>query len=416
MARVLVIGGGSELQPQLRQVATRIPIPLETVVICRASSLPHVQKPGENQALVVLNDACRTDQWLRAARLLHADWPIDTVASFADLDQDRAAAIAADLELPFHTPDTVRVVHDKLAMRARLNESGLEKVPFAAIDSLDGLERFCAEAGLPVIVKPSQGWASSGIGVIREPTQLAQAYRRAVEAEPPLIGRSRPMAERYYEGREFSVEVITHAGRHYVFAVTEKFSDEQTLVELGHVVPARLRPGEQALLVEHVGATLTALGIHTGPTHTEILLGAEGPIVIETHLRDAGDEIPRLVEDATGVDLAELFLRQVLGVDIGARPELLERRTGPAYQASGSIAYLAPERHGTLARIDGWDAVRARPGVQDAQQLVPDGARLQGLTDSFARLGYVRVRADTSTEAVTRAQDAVAGLKVQLQE
>jgi biotin carboxylase len=416
MVRLLIIGGGSELQPQLRQVATRIPIPLQTAVICRAATLPHVQKPGENQALVVLNDACHTDQWLRAARLLHAEWPIAAVVSFADLDQDRAAAIAADLELPFHAPETVRVVHDKLAMRARLNECGLEKVPFGPIDSLEDLERFCADVGLPVIVKPSRGWASSGIGVIREPAELAGAYRRVAQAEPPLFGRSRPMAERYYQGREFSVEVITHAGRHHVFAITEKFSDEQTKVELGHVVPARLHPGEQALLVKHVGAALTALDIRTGPTHTEILLGAEGPVVIETHLRDAGDEIPRLVEDATGVNLAELFLRQVLGVDIGTRPELLDRRTGPKYHAGGSIAYLAPESHGTLARIDGWDAVRSRPGVQDAQQLVPDGTPLHGLTDSFARLGYVRVRAETSAEAVLLARDAVAGLKVQLQE
>jgi biotin carboxylase len=416
MARVLVIGGGSELQPRLRRVAARMSAPVETVVMCRASSLPHVQKPSENRAVIVLSDNCPTGQWLRAARALHAEWRIETVASFADLDQDRAAVIAAELELPFHAPQTVRVVHDKLEMRTRLNESGLELVPFAAVSSLADLEQFCDSAGLPVIVKPSRGWASSGIGVIRSPGEMAGAYRRAVEADAPLFGPSPPMAERYYQGREFSVEVITHAGRHHVFAITEKFSDERTKVELGHVVPARLQPGEQAVLVEHVGAALTALGIRSGPTHTEVLLGREGPVVIETHLRDAGDEIPRLVEDATGVDMAELFLRQLLGVDIGALPELLDRREGPSYRGSGAIRYLAPPDHATLAGIDGWDAVRGMPGVQAAEQLVPDGTRLRGLADSFSRLGYVRVRADDSEEAVARARDALAMLKVRLRE
>jgi biotin carboxylase len=210
------------------------------------------------------------------------------------------------------------------------------------------------------------------------------------------------------------VEAITHTGRHHVFAITEKFSDERTKVELGHVVPARLGPGEQALLVEHVGAALTTLGIRSGPTHTEVLLCPEGPVVIETHLRDAGDEIPRLVRDATGVDMAELFLRQVLGVDIGALPDFLDRREGPSYRGSGAIRYLPPCAHGTLAGIDGWDAVRGLPGVRDARQLLPDGTRLHGLADSFSRLGYVRVRADDAEQAVARARDAVATLKVRL--
>jgi biotin carboxylase len=416
MHRLLIVGGGSELQPQLRQVSARIGAQVETVVICRSSSLPHVQKPSENRAMVVLNDTCPTKQWLHAARALHAEWRIDTIASFADLDQDRAAAIAADLELSFHAPETVRVVHDKLEMRARLNRSGLENVPFGAVSSLADLERFCRTAGLPVVVKPSHGWASSGIGVIRCPEETAPAYRRAIEADPPLVGPSPPMAERYFQGREFSVEVITHAGRHHVFAITEKFSDQETRVELGHVVPARIDPDEQALLVEHVGAALTALGIRTGPTHTEVLLSPEGPVVIETHLRDAADEIPRLVEDATGVDMAELFLRQVLGVDIGALPGLLGRRQGPIYHGSGAIRYLATDERGTLARIDGWDAVRAMAGVQDAQQLMPDGNRLHGLADSFSRLGYVRVRADDSEEAMARARDALDILKVRLRD
>lgn len=414
MTRVLVIGGGSELQPQLRRVAARIGAGVETAVICRASSLPHVHEPQDNRALVMLHDACSTEQWLRAARALHEHWRVDTVASFADPDQERAAAIAVELDVSFHAPKTVRAIHDKLEMRARLNASGLEQVPFSAVASPADLERFCTHAGLPVIVKPSRGWASSGIGVIRWPEDMPGVHRRAVEANPPLVGPSPPMAERFYQGREFSVEAVTHAGRHHVFAITEKFSDEATRVELGHVVPARLRPDQQELLVRHVCVALTALGVRTGPTHTEILLGPDGPVVIETHLRDAGDEIPRLVEDATGVDMADVFLRQVLGVDVGALPELLDRRDGPCYRASGAIRYLASDDHGTLAGIDGWDAVRAMPGVCDAQQLVPDDTRLRGLNDSFSRLGYVRVRAEDADRAVARAVDAVAALKVRL--
>lgn len=398
------------MQPQLRRVSTDV----ETVVLCRMSSLPHVQEKHDNRALVVLNDDCPTERWVRAARALRAEWGIDAVASFADLDQDRAAAIAADLGLAFHPPETVRAVHDKLRMRACLNDSGLESVPYRAVASVDDLTRFCAEAGLPVIVKPSRGWASAGVGVVRRVEDAVEVHRRAVEANPPLFGPSPPMAERCYAGREFSIETITHGGTHHVFAITEKFSDERTKVELGHVVPARIDSDEERILVAHVRAALTALGVRSGPTHTEVILSQEGPVVVETHLRDAGDDIPRLVEDATGVDMAELFLRQVLGVDIGAMAAFQARREGPRYHASGAIRYLAPDGGGVLGGIDGWAAVRGMPGVRDAGQLVPDGARLDGLTSSFARLGYVRVRGDDADEALARAEAAVSALTVRV--
>jgi biotin carboxylase len=401
MARVLVVGGGSELQPRLRQM----PGAVATAVICRASSLPNVHEPQDNQAVVILNDACPTRAWVRAARALHEQWPIGAVASFADLDQDRAAAIAADLGLPFHSTETVRAVHDKLCMRRQLAAAGLA-VPHRAVGSAAELAAFLAEVGPPLIVKPSRGWASAGIAVVRGPGDVAAAHRRAAEADPPLFGSSPPMAERYVEGPEFSVEAVTHAGRHHVVAITEKFKDERTKVELGHLVPARLDRDDAAAITGRVAAALTALGVGYGPTHTEVILSPAGPVIVETHLRDGGDEIPVLVQDATGVELADVFLRQLLGADL---PEL-DRPT--AYTGGAAIRFLGTDAHGTLAGIDGWDTARALPGVVQARQLLPDGTVLRGLADSFARLGYVRARGADAAQALARADAALAVLAV----
>ncbi|MBJ7597430.1 MAG: carboxylate--amine ligase [Candidatus Nephthysia bennettiae] len=408
--RVLIVGGGSELQPQLRRVAAGV----ETVVLCRASSFPYVREPQENRAVVMLNDACTPAWWIGAARAIHAQWRFEALAAFADLDQDRAAAIATDLQLPFHSPETVQLVQDKVRMRARLRERGVESVPCRAIDSMEALTLFYRETGPPVILKPSRGWASTGISVVNSEENLAGAFRRTVQATPFLVGPSPPMAERCFEGREFSVEAITHRGVHHVFAVTEKFKDERTKVELGHLVPARITGREERLLIEHVRAALTALGVGFGPTHTEVILSSQGPVIVETHLRDGGDEIPRLVEDATGVDMADLFLRQVLGADIGALPEFESRREGPRYTAGGAIRYIALDCDGILERIGGWDQVRALPGVRASMQLVPDGTALDGLNSSFARLGYVRVQAADAEAALKLAREAAKGLAVRL--
>src|SRR5215472_10829211 len=99
--RILVIGGGSELQPQLR----RLEADIETVVLCRASSLPYVHEPHENQAMIVLNDESPPERWLGAARFIDSEWKVGAIASFADVDQERAAAIAAVLRHQSHTTE-----------------------------------------------------------------------------------------------------------------------------------------------------------------------------------------------------------------------------------------------------------------------------------------------------------------------
>jgi biotin carboxylase len=408
VTRFLLIGGGSDLQPRLRRMSPEF----ETVALCRAAALNWVFEPHENRAVVVLHDDTKLSGWVDAARRINDACAIDAVVAFAELDQDKAAAIAADLGLPFHSVETVEYAHDKLAMRQRLRAAGVEDMPYRQVHSLAELEAFFAEVGPPLVVKPTRGRASTGISVIRSAADLAGGFANTQTATAPRLEPSPPLAERYVEGPEYSVEAISHRGHHYVFSVTDKFKDEATKVEVGHLVPSLLPPDEARLLIEHVRTCLSALGVESGITHTEVIAGADGPVLVETHLRQAGDYIIHLVEDATGVDLTELLLQQVSGADIAAHPELVRRREAPVYRAAAAIRYLAPDLRGTLERIEGWDAVRRLDGVQAAEQLIPDGAALDGLHSSYSRLGLVRVRAADPRSAADLAERAVGMLTV----
>ncbi|MFJ8623754.1 ATP-grasp domain-containing protein [Kitasatospora sp. NPDC093550] len=389
---------------------------MTTVVLCRASVLQWVHRLEENEAVIVLNDAAPLEAWLAAARHLHQEWPIDTVASLAEIDQDKAAAIAEHLGIDFHSPEVVRRCHDKTTMREQLNASGVEKTPFRQVASAGELAEFYAEVGPPLLVKPSKGRASAGIAVVRSEADVERAFTTSHDARAPRLEHSLPLAERFIEGPEFSVEVVTHQGHHYVFAITEKFKDEATKVELGHVVPARIPDVDADRILAHVRACLTALGITSGITHTEVILGADGPVLVETHLRQAGDEIAELVEIATGVDITELFLRQLAGESIADREEVASRAERPHYLAAGAIRYLAPPQSGRLAGIDGLAEARALEGVQDVTQLVEDGSALSGLHSSYSRLASARVAASDADTAVRRAEEAVAVLGVRVAE
>jgi biotin carboxylase len=407
MTHILAVGGGADLQPRLRRAAPDVAM----VVLCRASVLSWVHDLHENEAVVVLRDDSPLERWLEAARAIHERWRVDQVVALAEVDPDKAAAIAADLGLPFHSPRTVERVVDKHAMRVALREAGTEDLAFRQVDSATELERFAAEAGYPLLLKPSRGRASLGISLVRGPADVAAAFERTSGVRERRLDPSPVLAERYVEGAEFSVEALTNRGVHYVFAVTEKFKDERSKVELGHLVPARLAGDQVKELTDHVRRGLTALGIESGITHTEVILAKDGPFFVETHLRPAGDEIPQLVADATGVDIAELFLQQLAGVDIGVLPEVSARAVAPHYEAAAAIRYLTPGRNGTLTGIDGLDKAAALEGVQAVARMAPDGTVVTGLNSSYDRLAWIRVRADGTERALAVAEQAIAEIR-----
>ncbi|ANA97714.1 carboxylate--amine ligase [Mycobacteroides chelonae CCUG 47445] len=406
--RLLVVGGGSELQPRLRRIAHNV----ETAVLCRASVLPWVHELGENRAVIVLNDELPVAQWIDAAKALRELWPFDNVVSFAEIDQDRAAMIAYSLGIPFHAAETITCAHDKLALRERLREAGVEDVPHVLIPDEAALYRAVEELGLPLIVKPQRGRASAGIAVVESLDDVPGAFTRAADARAPRLQPSPVLAERFIIGREYSVESLSHRGRHFVLAITGKHTDPKSKVELGHVVPAIIDGATEKAILAHTRAALTAIGVESGITHTEVIVSVDGPIIIETHLRLAGDDIPLLVQDATGIDMTELLLRQLVGEDIAAIPELRARVERPQYRSAAGIRYLVPLEDGELVGVEGWDAIEGLDGVVSVENAAEVSTQMKGLESSYSRLGHVRAQGAHSPAVEQTLDKAVASLKV----
>lgn len=153
------------------------------------------------------------------------------------------------------------------------------------------------------------------------------------------------LAEQYHEGPQFSVEAFSEAAGHVALAVTRKYSDPDNMVEPGHVLPTPLDADVEEAIEGHARRVLDALGVEFGPTHTEVVLTADGPRVIETHLRVGGDEIFNLVKDAVGVDMIDFQTRQAFGEKV--LPDIRAVLEADAEPRCEAIWYTAPEASGT---------------------------------------------------------------------
>jgi biotin carboxylase len=212
------------------------------------------------------------------------------------------------------------------------------------------------------------------------------------------------LVEEFVVGPEFSVEAITWRGMTRVVAVTDKLtSGAPHFVELGHSQPSRFGQADLDALRSTAIAAVAALGIDDAASHTEIRLGAAGPRIMESAARLGGGFInSHLVPASCGVDI----VRAAIAVALGREPDLEPR----ALQGSAIRFLTAPP--GRIESVDGLDVARSMPGVMEAVSYVSRGDEFGALRDASGRLGHVIARGATASEAVRRAESALAALHV----
>lgn len=302
-----------------------------------------------------------------------------------------AAKLNALLGYPDNPVEAVRRVVDKQLMRAHLEGTRFD-VPAALVSGTAELRRFVAAHGLPVVVKPPDGSGSAGVRVLRSGAELA------ADLPFPLL------AEAYLSGRELSVEAVSVAGRHTVVGVTEKSLFPGTQVEAGHRFPAALDRADLAGVTSFVADALTAMGIHSGLTHTEVMLASDGPMLVETHTRNGGDHIADLVHLATGFDMLDFALRQRAG---GSTAGL----STPAAVRGAAIAYVAVPP-GRVLEVSGTAAARYRPGVVDLHLPLRVGDQVRPLESSADRIGYAVATGADAAEAAARCGGVLDAVRV----
>jgi argininosuccinate lyase len=310
-----------------------------------------------------------------------------------------ASEVARSYGLPHPDPEAVRACRDKGTQRARLRDAGLPGPAFAVAASPGAAVEAAAGIGLPVVVKPVAGSGSIGVRRCADLAEVEAAARAVLEVDPAelaLPAQSGVVVEEYLTGAEYSVETLDDR----VVGVTRKhLGPEPWFVEIGHDFPARLSPEDRAAIGESAVAALRALGLAWGPAHVEIRCTATGPRVIEVNPRLAGGMLPRVVQEAHGVDLVHQTVARAAGLPVDLTPKR---------DLAASIRFLVVPDAGRLAGIDRVEEARRLPGVVEVGLTREVGQDLV-IRHSFQdRLGYVIASAPDGTRA---AQAAEAGLR-----
>ncbi|MEU8264743.1 ATP-grasp domain-containing protein [Micromonospora sp. NPDC048999] len=306
--------------------------------------------------------------------------------------------VAAELDLATNPPEAIRALNDKAAMRQLLASAGLSPVRCVEVSTADRVPDVLDRFAMPVITKPTRMAGSRGVRLVRTIEDLDE-WRRQLDR----YGYTGPvLVEEYLEGSEYSVETISVAGQHHVLGITAKqLRPPPGFVEIGHVYPAPLNTTDRLAIAEVVTALLQAADYQFGPAHTEVILTRQGPRIVESQARLAGDRIPRLVELATGMDPAVTIFRALASAPV--------EPVQPKKAAAISFFELEP---GRLLELTGLDEMRRLPFVDTVVFHHEVGDDLPEVIDNRTRHGYVIVTAPTHDDLAPRIAEARRLLRV----
>lgn len=278
--------------------------------------------------------------------LTHRSGRPAAVFSNSDHLQTSTAAVADYLGLPRKDWHTTYRAKNKAEMRSRLQALGIDTLWHATVCDAAMLDAL-AQPPFPVVVKPREGVASLQVSLARDPDELRAQCQRVWAGHP-----GRPMlVEEYIEGPLHTLETL---GDGKSMAVLGGFRVE--LSPPPHFVEheAVWQPGAPQGPAARVLEIIRAFGVGFGACHTEYVMSAQGPRLIEINYRNIGDYREFLLQDTLGIPLFETVLRLYLGEPLPAL-KLSEH--------AARIRYFVASAAGTVASaptpfVESSDAVR----------------------------------------------------------
>jgi len=332
-------------------------------------------------------------------RLASAEEIDGVIAPGIDWSVAIAARISAKLDLPHPlSVESAQLAVSKLRQRERFAEAGLPFARYAVASRGEDAAAVAAELGFPLVVKAPDRQGQRGLALARGREELEPAVEQALAASRSGLC----IIEQLEPGREATVIGFSLDGRYHALAVTDRRSASAPAfgVSLEHAWPSTLSETELEKTIEIAGRAVASLGIEQGPSYVQVIVGEQGPLVVELAARLGGGHDAELVEAALGIELNGLALAAALGETID--PQALVSR---ALVGGACTRFLiAPE--GELIAVHGAEEAGALEGVKRIRLYREPGYMLTPFRSRSDRAGSLLVLGPDRERAVERAREA----------
>lgn len=272
------------------------------------------------------------------ANLYGPDWQVHVVSNVEHLDEVRAVALSLQarknidhvigaserclqaagylnslLDLDGVDFRTANRASNKVAMKSRLRQCGIEVARHMVINSESDLSNVGDTLGWPIMIKPALGTGSQlnlrlDGPLDTAPAQSQRTWRRLVETQLPIL------AEEYIDmDWEFHCEGAVIDGQVQFAAPARALNTRfEGFGKTNGSYSLSLSSSDGKEISDLLQRTVTSLGIRSAVTHLEGFKVDDSYLVGEITVRPAGGGIPDLVLTQHKVDLWQVFISLAL--------------------------------------------------------------------------------------------------------
>lgn len=349
----------------------------------------YIEYPEEDFRVEIRHDG---DIEATAARL--RDESVDIVVAAMESGVLLADQLSAALGTPGNGMSTPAARRDKYQMVCAVHQAGLaaaDSVASASAEEIVGWAR--ARGRWPVVLKPVASAGMDNVYFCHSADDIRVGHASILDATNRYGQRNETvLAQEYLAGDEYFVNTVSRGGAHHIVEIwryhKHRIDDTRSMVSNEHPVspddPAARQVGCYALDV------LDALEVRNGAAHTEIMLTANGPVLVECGARLGGAHLPHIVSRCIGTDQVEALARAV------ACPEEITAHRLPSYRLLRHVRYLnlIMPGEGVVHPEQGWAPIRALDSFLEMVVTQPVGRRIERTVDLATSPGYVYLSAE----------------------
>jgi hypothetical protein len=298
-----------------------------------------------------------------------------------------ADALSERLGLPSNGSAQSRARRDKNAMAEALRAAGLRTAEALKTSSAAEAVAWAGDrGGAPVVVKPLDSAGTDGVSICRDRDEIEAAFTANLGRPNALHGANEELlVQELLEGTQLFVNTISWDGVHHASEVwrdNKLRRGKNFIYDYEELLP---RHGEQQdQVVPYVEAVLDALGIRYGPAHTEVMLTARGPVLVESGARMHGSVPDEIVDRCTPS-------HQTLTAEAYLDPHSVARRAQRPYElAAGAYCVMLISQHeGRIVDDAGMREIEALPSFAGTISMLGPGDELKRTVDLFSCPGII---------------------------
>jgi biotin carboxylase len=275
------------------------------VLLLTSQSLHDIPWPKESIDEIFympdVNKEWNIDHMINAVSFLARREQIDRIVALDDFDVEKAARLREHMRVPGMGDTTARYFRDKLAMRMKAEEEGINVPPFVHILNYDRIKKFLSEVVPPYVLKPRMQAGAIGIKKINNESELWKNLE--------ILGdrQSYFLLEKFIPGNIYHVDSIV-INYEVLFAVASQYGlPPMEVAHEGRVFSSHtMKRGskDERKLISLNDHLLKSLGLVKGVSHSEFIKSEDGKFYfLETSARVGGANLADLVYYATGINL-----------------------------------------------------------------------------------------------------------------